>query len=813
MPDAANTVAITINGVSHDVAQGQELIAAAESVGEYIPRFCYHSKLDPVGKCRMCLVEVEGPRGKALVPSCTVPVSDGMIVDTESAVVKKAQEGVLEFLLINHPLDCPICDKGGECPLQDQTMNWGPGESRFVEQKRTFKKPIDVSDIVLLDRERCVLCDRCVRVADDIAGDPLLTFIDRGNHVQIQTFPDEPFKSYFSGNTVQLCPVGALTSVDYRFKARPWDLNHTPSVSLVDSVQSTADVQTSRGKIIRVYGVENDAVNQGWLSDKDRFIFSAVHSDERVTVPKVRDGDGFRDATWGEALDIAAEKLGGYRGDEVASVGGANNTNEEAFVLGKFMRWVVGSGHIDAQIGDGVDPHLAAALTPRATINDLDSAATIFVWGPDIKETLPVLYLRIRKAVRSGAALVVASPAGTGLDGIATDVVRYRAGSGADVLRKLAAGDGEYAAVRELLDSGPVVGLVGRSSLAEDPALVEAVAAFARTLPEAKLSTLLARSNVYGALDMGLAPTLLPGRVSTTDSSHRQSLEDAWGALPEHTGKSTSEIFGALKAGDMKALLLVGSDPVRDCPAPPAARAALEGAEFVLAIDAFITDSSAYADVILPAAVWGEVDGTVTNLEGRVQRIRPSITPVGQARPLNAVLDDLAHRMGVELGAAKTGDVLNEIQAVAPVYAGVTLDYLTFEGDADGTVVPLEGAEQPLAHIPVDVGVRVITDRMTLHLAPSLYDDGVWNRHAETISSLGRTPAARIHPRDASVLAVADGDVVVISDTYQLPVIVDPEVAIGSVVIPFNQHGTVGLTATSSVSVDPVREGETEGDA
>ena len=812
MPDTPNEVTITINGVSHEVTGGQMLIAAAESVGDFIPRFCYHSKLDPVGKCRMCLVEVEGPRGKALVPSCTLPVADGMVVDTESAVVKKAQEGVLEFLLINHPLDCPICDKGGECPLQDQTMTWGPGESRFIEQKRTFPKPIHVSDIVLLDRERCVLCDRCVRVADDIAGDPLLTFIDRGNHVQIQTFPDEPFKSYFSGNTVQVCPVGALTSVDYRFKARPWDLTHTTSVSLVDTVHSTADVQASRGKIIRVYGVENDAINDGWLSDKDRFIFSAINSDERVTIPKVRDGDGFRDASWGEALDIAAEKLGAYRGDEVASVGGANNTNEEAFVLGKFMRWVVGSNHVDAQIGDGIDPRLAAAVEPRATISDLDTAGTILVWGPDVKETLPVLYLRIRKAVRNGANLVVASPAGTGLDGIATSVVRYRAGSGSDVLRKLAAGDGDYVSAREVLGAGPVVALVGRSSLAEDPALVEAVMAFARTLPEAKLMTLLTRSNVYGALDMGLAPSLLPGRASTSDEDLRDALEDAWGVLPDHPGKSTPEVFGSLKNGDMKALLLVGSDPVRDCPAPSAARAALEGADFVLAFDAFITDSSAYADVILPAAVWGEVDGTVTNLEGRVQRVRPSTAPPGQARPLNAVLDDLAHRMGVELVAAKVADVSSEISEVAPAYRGVTIDYLTFEGGDEGTLVPLEGVNQPLRATPADVSVRVITDRMTLHLARSLYDQGTWNSHAETIRDLSRTATARIHPRDASVLAVSDGDVVAIGESYQLPVVVDPEVAVGSVVVPFNQPETIGLTAAASVSVDPVRAGENRGD-
>ena len=219
MPDAPATVSITINGVDHEVEAGARLISAAERVGEYIPRFCHHDKLEPVGKCRMCLVEVEGPRGSQLVPSCTMSVSDGMVVDTQSDVVQKAQEGVLEFLLINHPLDCPVCDKGGECPLQDQAFSHGPGESRFIEEKRTFVKPIPVSEVVLLDREQCVLCDRCVRVADDIAGDPLLVFNERGNRVQILTFPNEPFASYFSGNTVQVCPVGALTSVDYRFKA------------------------------------------------------------------------------------------------------------------------------------------------------------------------------------------------------------------------------------------------------------------------------------------------------------------------------------------------------------------------------------------------------------------------------------------------------------------------------------------------------------------------------------------------------------------------------------------------------------------
>ncbi|MGI9665609.1 MAG: NADH-quinone oxidoreductase subunit NuoG [Acidimicrobiia bacterium] len=805
MADTPSQVTITINGVDHSVPAGERLISAAEGVGEMIPRFCHHDKLEPVGKCRMCLVEVEGPRGTALVPSCTLPVADGMVVDTESQVVKKAQEGVLEFLLINHPLDCPICDKGGECPLQDQTMTWGPGESRFIEQKRTFVKPMPVSDIVLLDRERCVLCDRCVRVADDVAGDPLLVFQERGNQVQIRTFPDEPFSSYFSGNTVQLCPVGALTSVDYRFKARPWDLEHTTSVSLVDSVHSTADVQTSRGKIIRVYGIENDAINEGWLSDKDRFIFSAVHSEERVTAPLVKRNGEFEEASWTEALDVVAERLGGFLPDEVGAIGGANNTNEEAFTLGKFMRWVIGTNNVDAQIGDGINPQLAATLTPRAEISDLDRASTIFVWGPDLKETLPVLYLRVRKAVRNGAELVVASPAGTGLDGIAAHVVRYRAGSGADTLRKLAAGDGDFADARSALDRGPVVALIGRSSLSEDPLLTEAVAAMARSLPDATLATLLTKANVYGALDMGLAPTLLPGRVSANDESGAQALEDAWGVLPEADGKDSMAMLAALAEGTMKSVLLVGADPVADSPDPISASAGLAAGEFIVAIDAFVTESSQHADVILPAAVWGEVDGTVTNLEGRVQQIASSIPPVGQARPLNGVLDDVAHRMGVTLGAEKASDVTSEISALAPAYASITADYLTFEAGLTGAIVPVSGSGQSLTYIPVDVSVPVVTNRMTLHLAPALYDEGVWNSHAPAIAELARDAFAAIHPRDASVLAVGAGDAVLVEDTFTLPVVLDPEVAAGSIKIPFNVKATKGLPATPSVKVDPIR--------
>jgi NADH-quinone oxidoreductase subunit G len=805
MSEPVGTVSITINGVGHEVEAGSRLITAAEDIGEYIPRFCHHDKLEPVGKCRMCLVEVEGPRGRQLVPSCTMTVSDGMVVDTQSDVVKKAQEGVLEFLLINHPLDCPVCDKGGECPLQDQAFSYGSGESRFIEEKRTFVKPIPVSDVVLLDRERCVLCDRCVRVADDIAGDPLLVFNERGNQVQILTFPNEPFASYFSGNTVQVCPVGALTSVDYRFKARPWDLAKVTSVSLRDAVHSKVEIHTSRGKVVRVYGADNDAVNDGWLSDKDRFSFAALDSPDRVTMPLVATGDGFEEATWPEAIEMVAARLGSCKGIEVGSIGGANNTNEEAYVLSKFMRSVVGTPHIDAQLGDGINPHLAAAVTPRALLADLDDVSTIFVWGPDLKETLPVLYLRVRKAVRNWANLVVASPAGTGLDGIASHVLRYRAGSGQDMLRKLTSGDGDLEQVLELLSAGSVVTLFGRASISEDERLAEAVAAFARTLDGPGSLPLVGRGNVFGALDMGLANNLLPGRISTRDTAGAAMIEDAWGLIPEAAGLGTMDMLEAAVAGDLKAIFLVGADPVRDCPDPELATAALEAAEFVVAFDAFVTDSSAHADLILPAALWSEVDGTVTNLEGRVQAVHSALPPKGRARSLIGTLSDVASAMGADINAHDVSMVSKEIASVVPAYTGVSRDFLIFEDDGDGVVVPTADAHQPLGYIATDVSVPLVTDRFTLHFPRSMYDDGVTTRHAPSISNLVKAPVVRINPRDASMLAVEDGSDVELAGSIAMPVELDPQVAEGSVVVPFNIPETKGLEAAASISVRALR--------
>ena len=792
MADERATVTITLDGVDIEVAAGQPIIEAAEKSGTYIPRFCYHSRMEPAGLCRACLVEVEGPRGTALVPSCTTPVADGMVVHSQSDTAKKAQEGVLEFLLANHPLDCPICDKAGECPLQDQAFAFGPGESRYVEEKRHFEKPIEISDLILLDRERCILCARCTRFSEEISGDPLIEFKDRGNHVQVITFPDEPFASYFSGNTVQICPVGALTAKPYRFKARPWDLDAVESVSFADAVHAKTSVQTSHNRIIRIYGVDSDPVNHGWLSDKDRFIYEHVHSPDRITTPLIKEDGEFREATWAEAISHTAERLGSFDGSAVAGIGGARSTNEDAYAFSKFMRTVVGTPHLDAQLGDGLDP-VFAATTPKAAIDDLESAKAILLWGPDLKEELPVLYLRVRRAAtKLGAKLIIVHPRRTGLDDVAAHTIRYKPGTGPDVLRKLAAGEGDYAAARAALGFGPVVALVGRTGLAENADLAEAVAAFALQLPDASVMPLLRRGNVFGALDMGVAPTLLPGRVPA-----------------DETGRDTAGILDGLVAGELGALVLNGADPVRDFPRPSKAAEALEAAAFVLAFELFMSDSAAHADVILPVAGLGEVEGTATNIEGRVQKVNQIIPPAGLSRPAWSIFEDLGLAMGAEHQASSVKALFEEITAVAPAYGGLAWDDFTWGEGRDGFIVPGPGGAQPLAHTPKDKSVPTTSGHPVLHTARVLYDDGVLLRHSPGIAGLAPRGAAHLHPRDASMLAVAEGDEVRIhgDGEIHLPVVIDPTLVEGTVYVPFNLAETAGLGAVATVRIDAVRGG------
>lgn len=799
-------VTIKVDGREYEVRKGELLIKAAQDNGTYIPRFCWHPRMNPVGMCRMCLVEVETPRGPMLITACTNPVAEGMVVDTRSDTVKKAQEGVLEFLLINHPLDCPVCDKGGECPLQDQAIAHGPGESRFVEEKRHYEKPIPISDLVLLDRERCILCARCTRFSDEISGDPLIEFKDRGNATQVNTFPHLPFSSYFSGNTVQICPVGALTAPSYRFKARPWDLQMVESTCAHCTTGDRVAIHASQNQVLRLVGVDSDATNHGWLSDKCRFGFEYLNSPDRLTMPLVKDPAGeFVETSWADALALVAGRLSEIRaaGGVVAALGGARGTNEDAYALSKLMRVGFGSNHVDAQMDDGLDPQFLAATVDRALINHLDTAKTILLWGPDLKEEHPTLYLRVRRAAQElGVKLIVIHPRATGLDDRATFKFTYRPGSGGTVLADLEEGEGTYADARALLGEGSVVALVGRTGYTEDPRLAEAVAAFVRGLGRSRILPLARRANVYGAFDMGLAPTLLPGRASVS-GIRCANLAAAWGEIPTTPGRDAAGILAAAADGDVKALLLVGADPVRDMPDGTAALEGITATDFVVSIDVFRNDSNRLADVIFPAETFAEKEGTVTNLEGRVQKVNRIVPGPGQSRPDWSIIDDIARRMGVDLGLRSAVGIFKEIAEVAPAYDGLTWEMLEWD-ERDGVVVPHGEAGSPIGYLPVNAALPATQAELVLHSARVMYDDGVLMRHGPSLRPLAPGGFVAIHPTDAARLGLGEGDMATVATetgSSTLPVRLDDSLVIGTVYVPYNQPGVPGLGSSPAVTV------------
>ena len=806
-------VPITVNGEVFYAAPGRNLIDACEDAGVYVPRFCYHPRMTPVGMCRMCLIEVDTGRGPTLTPSCMLTVSDGMVVETETEAVKKAQDGVLELLLINHPLDCPVCDKGGECPLQDQTMSYGPGESRFVEEKRHFEKPIPISDTVYLDRERCILCDRCTRFAAEVAGDPLIHFMGRGNQTEVNTFPDDPFSSYFSGNTVQICPVGALTAKPYRFKARPWDLSEVAS-TYPNAMGDRITIQSSRNEVLRYLGVDSDAVNWGWLTDRDRFSFEATMSEQRLTAPLMR-GDGLGNVddggdelvatTWAVALQrlvTALEDADNNAGPEsVAVLGGAQLTNEGQYAWARFAKGVIGTDSIDAQMGDGLPADIVASM-PRTTISQACAkGGTIVLLSGDPKEELGSLYLRLRHAVvHDGATLIELTPNETGLTKHAAHSVRVRPGEVASVAAALVTGTGgdELAAASAAITGADSVSVIcGRTSLADNASLtVDAINTFA-SLDTVRFLPALRRSNVHGAIDLGLTPGMLPGRTSL--DAARAAFTAAWGSVPAKAGRDTAGILADAAGGKIAVLFLLGADPLADFPDPELAKAALDGAGLVISIDPFVNESAAYgADIVMPAAAFGEVDGSHTNLEGRITPLRQKVTPPGTARPDWMIAAELAMRLGKDMGFASVADITNEIAAVSPMHANA--DAAAIDAASDGVLVsggPAwtdQGAPTP-APAYDRYSFRLVVDR-------TMYDGGTQTTMCPSIAELSKPGAVRISSTEASKLGVRDGAIVRISSqraSVEGPVVIDDRVASGIAAVA---HNHVGLDIRSLIDMN-----------
>ncbi|MBZ5740441.1 NADH-quinone oxidoreductase subunit G [Nocardioides sp. GBK3QG-3] len=654
-PEQTDLVTLTIDGIQVSVPKDTLVIRAAEQVGVQVPRFCDHPLLAPVGACRQCLVDIpDAGNGRGFPKpqaSCTLPVAEGMVVNTQatSEVADKAQQGIMEFLLINHPLDCPVCDKGGECPLQNQAMSNGRGESRFAASggvKRTFPKPISISPQILLDRERCIVCQRCTRFAAEIPGDPFIALIERGAQQQIGIAEDAPFLSYFSGNIIQICPVGALTSAEYRFRSRPFDLVSAPSVAEHDACGAAIRVDHRRGKVMRRLSGNDPEVNEEWITDKDRFAFHYASQPDRLTYPQVRDEDGsLRPASWPEAFAVAARGLASAGATGVLT--GGRVTAEDAYAYSKFARVALGTNDIDFR----ARPHSAeeasflaseVVLRMPVTYADLETARTVVLAGLEPEDEAGTIFLRLRKAVQGGTRVVALAPYATrGLRKLGGHLEVTTPGEEGIVLGGLT----EHA--EHGIDSTAVI-LVGERLATVPGALTAAAQLAART--GAKLAWVPRRAGDRGAVETGCLPNLLPGGRPVADAQARVDAAAAWGVdhLPDAPGRDGDAIVAALGSGALGGLVVGGVDP-DDTADPAAFRAALDKAAFVVALEIRETDVTQAADVVFPVAPVTDKPGMFVTWEGRPRpfdAVFVSPTSLPDLRVLAGIAEELDRPLG-----------------------------------------------------------------------------------------------------------------------------------------------------------------------
>jgi NADH-quinone oxidoreductase subunit G len=671
---AVDLVTLTIDGVQVSVPKDTLVIRAAEQIGVQIPRFCDHPLLAPVGACRQCLVDVpDAGNGRGFPKpqaSCTLPVAEGMVVNSQatSEVADKAQQGIMEFLLINHPLDCPVCDKGGECPLQNQAMSNGRGESRFEGVKRTFPKPINISAQVLLDRERCVLCARCTRFSEQIAGDPFIALVERGALQQVGIYEKEPFESYFSGNTIQICPVGALTSAEYRFRSRPFDLVSNQSVAEHDACGAAIRVDHRRGKVMRRLSGNDPEVNEEWITDKDRFAFRYAQSGDRLTYPMIREDGELRPASWPEAFAVAAR---GLRDAGAAAVlTGGRVTAEDAYAYGKFARVSLGTNDVDFRarpLSVEEADFLASdvVLTSSVTYADLEAASTVVLAGLEPEDEAGTIFLRLRKATQGRArtrVVSIAPYASWGLRKLAGQLVATRPGDEPAALSSLL-GHADYG-----VDRTAVI-LVGER-LATVPGALSAAAELARK-SGARLAWVPRRAGDRGAVEAGCLPNLLPGGRPVADAAARVDAATTWGvdSLPEVVGRDADAIVAAINAGEVSGLVVGGVDP-DDTADPAATRAALGAASFVVALELRETEVTRAADVVLPVAPVTDKAGTFVTWEGRPRPFDAVLQNPGSLpdlRVLAGIAEELtALGQGRPLGFRSVSEVRDEMTEMGP---------------------------------------------------------------------------------------------------------------------------------------------------
>ncbi|CAB4713643.1 unannotated protein [freshwater metagenome] len=750
-------ITVVIDGFEVTVPKGTLVIRAAEKLGIQIPRFCDHPLLSPAGACRQCLVDIE-INGRAFPKpqaSCTIPVEPGMIVKTQltSPVADKAQKGVMELLLINHPLDCPVCDKGGECPLQNQAMSNGRPTSRYEGVKRTYDKPVAISSQVLLDRERCVLCARCTRFSEEIAGDPFITLNERGALQQVGIYEDKPFESYFSGNTVQICPVGALTGTSYRFRARPFDLVSVDSACEHCASGCAMRTDIRRGKTLRRLAGDDASVNAEWNCDKGRWAFKYLTTRERVATPMVRGSDGeLHEASWPEALAAAAAGLKSKRAGVLV---GGRTTREDAYGYSKFARVSLGTNDIDFRARPHSDEETSflssIALGLSTTYSDLDKADHVVLVEFEPEEESPIVFLRLYKQVRKRAIHI------------------------STTAPRISRGNHKLTAVRTSLSS--VSGLTAKSVIilgeraAETGGTISAAVALAASTG-AKLAWIPRRAGERGALESGAFPSLLPGGRPVSDASARVDVASAWGVshLPQNPGRSTSEILQGLNTPDgLEAVVIGGVDPA-DISADALSQLLNT---FVVSLEVSHSAITAIADVILPVAAVVEKQGTFVDWQGHARGFEKAIDDA-QTRSDVRILSMLADELGAPINLPSVSATAREIQSLG-TWDGARA---AFEKTSAGSAPRTEG-----------------TTAM-LHSWRLLLDLGTLQEGEANLAGTARTARAHISASRAAALGVKNDDRVRVSSergSLTLPaVIVDisddcvwvPRNSLNSQVIP-----------------------------
>jgi NADH-quinone oxidoreductase subunit G len=789
-------VTLTIDGRDVQVPKGTNIIEAARKIGIDIPYLCYHHQLTSFGGCRLCLVDVE--KVPKLLAACNTTVADGMVVRTTTEKVQSQRAGTIEFILLNHPLDCPICDKGGECELQDRTFGHSNGLSRLTEPKIHIDD-YDLGPLMVRNQDRCIICKRCIKVMEEVVGDPVLEFGQRGVTTEVYTFEHEEFKPGFSGNTIRVCPVGALMSKPFRFKARPWELIKTPSICTLCSVGCNLREDVRENKLLRVVGIENPKVNDGWLCDRGQFGYDYVNSPKRLTAPLLRREDGeFEEVSWDEALEFVASRLREVSGAAFAAIGSERASNEDNFALQKFTREVMGSPNLDHRMGSTRTSYSLLRPKPGA-IEALPQSDVVLLLGTDVTAEAPVLDLVLKRSLLpKKMKLIVANPRATALNKFCHQWLRYTPGQEIALLNALAkaivdAGGVSpelktaYGAGWEALSQG-----LGQHTFAQLCQLAGAaeseVQAAASLFLGAKLGSILfgqaAADARDGAYFLAAVQNLsvLSGHSGKTGHMVMEVVQEmnTWGArdmgvLPEAgpggakatRGLSTGDIFQAAIDGKIKALYVMGSNPVLEFPGAAKVQKALDAVDLLVVQEMFLTETAERADVVFPTVSVAERNCTVTNVEGRVQRTVRAMDPRGGAKQDWQILDMLSEELGKPLGYPTPDSILKEIRASLPA--------------ASPAAPVLQRVETPQ---PPSTDA---TFPMRLFTGKLMFDRSTIQRESVVLPTLAPEPFVELNPADAARLAVEDGQRVAVHTPHgrlELTARVTEAVLPGSAFVP-----------------------------